>query len=157
VAVAKGKTVEKQSKRPGKGGTIAPGFPPGQSGNPNGRPKKLLSTVNDELKALGYELIKPSHLAEGFQLILNLDEAEIEKLSTEKSMPIFVRILARNLTDKKMDYFALNDVLNRIIGKPKGSLDVTTGGEKITTIDPKQLSTQALKEILKAKKNAESE
>jgi hypothetical protein len=41
--------------------------------------------------------------------------------------------------------------------RERQEIDHTTGGEKITTIDPKQLSTQALKEILKAKKNAESE
>jgi len=86
----------------------------GQSGNPNGRPKdgKSWASVLDKI---GDELIK----------------AQGDGMSRKEAI---CRILFKKAS--KGDMAAINAIMDRIDGKPhtKQDVDVTTGGEKLNTI-----------------------
>lgn len=101
------------------------------SPNPNGRPPKLLKHLNLELKAKGYEPVKPSQITEAFETLLNLPKEEIEKLKNQPGIPYFVQIICGRLISKESDNEALEKLLDRAIGKPKQSVDHTSLGEKI--------------------------
>lgn len=106
-------------------------FLPGQSGNPDGRPPKLLRNVNDELRAKGFEPVKPSQIAEAFETLLNLPIEEIQILEAKPDIPYFLRIICKRLTSGETDVEALDKLLDRAIGKPKQAVDHTTNGKEI--------------------------
>lgn len=113
--------------RPGKnGGTLNDG-----ATENSGRPPKLLRHVNDILKRKGFEPVKPSQMAEAFELVLNLDEANVVELVKDKEMPFFLRIIGKKLLSNKGDEM-LERVIDRVSGRPRMSIDHTSGGEKIT-------------------------
>ena len=99
--------------------------------NPKGRPPKLLKHLNMELKQKGYEPVKPSQIVEAFETLLNLPKAEIEKLKNREGIPYFVQIICGKLIAKESDSEALEKLLDRAIGRPRQSIDHTSGGEKI--------------------------
>ena len=46
----------------------------GESGNPEGRPPRLLSTITAELKAKGYERATANQVADAFETLMNVPE-----------------------------------------------------------------------------------
>ncbi|MCZ8348189.1 MAG: hypothetical protein O9346_17395 [Leptospiraceae bacterium] len=124
--------MEKQRKNStGKNGNpTPPGFKKGKSGNPKGRPPKLLTELSLKLKEEGFEPLKPSQLLESLGLILNLPEAKIKELSKDKENPFALRIISEKLLSENSFSF-LEKILDRTIGKPTLSIDHTTQGEKI--------------------------
>ena len=123
-----GKTSQKPAIKGKNGGTLHPGDH-GQEGK--GRPPKLLKHLNMELKQKGYEPVKPSQIVEAFETLLNLPKAEIEKLKNREGIPYFVQIICGKLIAKESDSEALEKLLDRAIGRPRQSIDHTSGGEKI--------------------------
>jgi len=115
--------------RPGRnGGTLLIGD---SGAEKPGRPPKLLKHVNEILKRKGFESVKPSQMAEAFELVLNLDEANVVELVKDKEMPFFLRIIGKKLLSNKGDEM-LERVIDRVSGRPRMSIDHTSGGEKIT-------------------------
>lgn len=113
--------------RPGKnGGTLNDG-----ATENSGRPPKLLKHVNDILKRKGFEAVKPSQMAEAFELVLNLDEATVVEIVKDKQMPFFLRIIGKKLLSNKGEEM-LEKVIDRVAGRPKVQVDHTSQGEKIT-------------------------
>ena len=84
-------------------------FEKGESGNPNGQPRKLFSTINKELKAKGIKPLSKAHLIEAYELIFNTDEEELKKLATDKSVPFMLRLIIMELSDKKNRAKAIAD------------------------------------------------
>jgi len=124
---------KKPSKKqvPGRnGGILSPQEKGEPSHNPNGRPPKLLKHVNEILKRKGFEPVKPSQMAEAFELVLNLDEANVVELVKDKEMPFFLRIIGKKLLSNRGDEM-LERVIDRVSGRPRMSIDHTSGGEKI--------------------------
>ena len=101
------------------------------SPNPNGRPPKLLKHLNQQLKEKGFEPVKPSQLSEAFEILLNLPEKEIRLISNDLENPYFLRVIAKEILDKKTGQLAVDNTLNRTLGKPKLQIDHTSLGEKI--------------------------
>lgn len=114
--------------RPGKNGGMLTN---GGAMENAGRPPKLLKHLNLELKAKGYEPVKPSQITEAFETLLNLPKEEIEKLKSQPGIPYFVQIICGRLISKESDNEALEKLLDRAIGRPRQSIDHTSGGEKI--------------------------
>lgn len=104
----------------------------GQSGNPKGVPKKSFRTLNDALKAKGFEELKKAQYIELLGILFNLDESEIKELASNKENPLAVRLMIQELTDPSTRSKALQDFRNYAFGTAAQSIDHTTQGEKIT-------------------------
>lgn len=122
-------------------------FPKGVSGNPNGRPPKLVSKINADLKKEGYKPLSPSQIKDSYLILGTLNEDRIKELVSDKDTPMFIRIIARRVIGKD-GFEVFEKLLDRTLGKPKQSYDHTTKGEKINNqIDLKLLTDEEL-EIL---------
>ncbi|MEK0371244.1 MAG: DUF5681 domain-containing protein, partial [Nitrosopumilus sp.] len=61
-------------------------FKKGQSGNPKGRPKKLVTKILDELKVNG-EVVTSNTVTQVFKVFLSLTFKEVVEISKDKSYP----------------------------------------------------------------------
>lgn len=119
---------------PGGKGKIEPRWNKGQSGNPKGRPVKVFSAIIAEMKERGIEPATPSNVSDVFQYLLSLPLSEVIKIAgtpkEENDLPAIMRIAAKELIGKR-GLEVLREMLDRANGKPKQSVDMTTGGEKL--------------------------
>ena len=101
----------------------------GESGNPNGRPPKLLSSIVRELRERGYERATAAQVAEAFETLLNVPEDELADMVKDKSQPMSLRIVGKAmLTAKGWD--VLQALLDRVHGKPRQSIEHSSDPEK---------------------------
>jgi hypothetical protein len=115
------KTVEKK-KNPIKNSKP---FKKGQSGNPNGRPKKYLSKIIDES---GY---KESEIRDCIKQILTQKESRIIEISSDDETPILEKLICKGILSD-FENGSMNNielVLNRTYGKPKETIDQNIKGE----------------------------
>ena len=98
-------------------------FEKGESGNPNGQPRKLFSTINKELKAKGIKPLSKAQLIEAYELIFNTDEEELKKLATDKSVPFMLRLIIMELSDKKARAKAMADYRDYCFWRAKQEID----------------------------------
>jgi hypothetical protein len=108
----------------------------GKSGNPNGRPPKLLTSLVSELKALGYERATATTVTETIEHLITLPEEELKTLLADKTQPMSVRIIIKSLLSGK-GFETLLSVLDRAHGKPKQQMDVATTGEQVIEVKVK--------------------
>jgi tRNA U34 2-thiouridine synthase MnmA/TrmU len=102
------------------GGKITP-FEKGETGNPNGRPKKLVSSLIAQLKEEGYEGVTNGQISDVISLLLNLEKDRVKQLAEDAKQPIYVQRISRRLvtaTDKEIGDF-IDKQLDRAHGKPK--------------------------------------
>ena len=114
-------------------------FKKGQSGNPNGRPRKGVSAVLSALEAAGHDEVTAEQVRATMGRMLNLPRAELLKMGKdEANTPIMDALIARALVGKD-GWSALNDMLDRAHGRARQAIDHTTNGKDIPggTIDPK--------------------
>ena len=69
----------------GKSGNEKTVFKDGETGNPNGKPKKLVSKVLDELKLEG-ELVSKSQISEIYMIMLSLTMERLTEIANDKKM-----------------------------------------------------------------------
>ena len=127
---------------------------PGETGNPNGRPKKLVSSLIAQLKEEGYEGVTNGQISDVISLLLNLEKDRVKQLAEDAKQPIYVQRISRRLvtaTDKEIGDF-IDKQLDRAHGKAKTQVDVTSNGETIT--GGAELSKEQEQRILEALKNA---
>lgn len=89
-------------------------FKPGESGNPNGRPKGAISLVG-------------------------ILRAKLEECPKEMDKRTYAQLLVQRALDialEEGDVGMIRDLFDRVDGKPQGSVDVTSAGEKITALSP---------------------
>jgi hypothetical protein len=96
----------------------------GESGNPKGRPPKLVSSLVKELKDAGYERVGPSSITHLFETVLSMPENKLRELVKDEDQPLSVRIVTRSLLSSK-GFAIMEAVLDRAHGKPKQQMDVT--------------------------------
>lgn len=107
-------------------------FKKGQSGNPNGRPRKGVSAVLSTLEAAGHDEVTAEQVRATMGRMLNLPRAELLKMAKDESKtPIMDALIARALAGGK-GWEALQDILDRAHGRPKQSLEHS--GEVISRI-----------------------
>ena len=106
-------------------------FKKGQSGNPNGRPKKLVSTVIADLKAEGYEEVTADHVKQAYQLLIGLDRVKVVEIGNDKEQSMLMAQVARAILANK-GFEIIEKMLDRAHGKATNKTEVTGGnGEKI--------------------------
>lgn len=99
-------------------------FKPGQSGNPNGRPRKLLGELNEELKAQGITPVSKAQLEEAYRLVFNLSEADAKRLKDDHAAPFWLRKVIAYIgsaTGKEM----IREMQDRVYGRPNQTITAT--------------------------------
>ncbi len=89
--------------------------------NPNGPPKKLVSSLIAQLKEEGYEGVTNGQISDVISLLLNLEKDRVKQLAEDAKQPIYVQRISRRLvtaTDKEIGDF-IDRQLDRAHGKPK--------------------------------------
>ena len=100
--------------------------------NPNGRPKKSFSILNNQLKSEGYDVLTKAQLIEAYSLIFNCDEDRLKEISLSKDTPYALRIIILELSDKKARSKALADYRDYMFGK---ALQQTDSEVKLTMVE----------------------
>ena len=95
---------------------------PGQSGNPNGRPKKIYTI----LKEKGYS---KSDTVAAFKELSWYTVPELKEVANDDAKPIIVRIVARVLFKalQKSDWTKIKEIMEHTIGKPTQRVEMDTG------------------------------
>jgi len=105
--------------------------------NREGRPRKLVNHINEELKAEGYDPVKPDQVKDAYLTIVNLPFSRIKQMATTKSdnFPALYKIVAREMIGKR-GLEMLDRLLDRAIGKATQPLDHTNKGSINLNISP---------------------
>lgn len=95
----------------------------GETPNPHGRPKKLVTTVLEDLKKQGYSRVGPDQVREAMETLINLPKDELLEIANgDSGHPMLVVIAARGLCSKK-GWEVLSGLLDRAHGKAKQALE----------------------------------
>lgn len=95
-------------------------FKKGQSGNPNGRPKKFVTL----LKEMGY---KRSEINDTIQAMLAMDMAELKDVWDDKNATILEKTIASAMKKsiEKGSLYSMETLLSRVFGMPKQEIEQT--------------------------------
>ena len=100
---------------------------PGQSGNPKGRPKKIIKQLAELVKK---DFTLDLAMEDKFQIIewcLEKTQAEIELIINDKDSPVFVVCIASSIKSdiEKNKASTIESIFDRIYGRPKQALEHT--------------------------------
>lgn len=101
-------------------------FKPGESGNPNGRPRKYVSLLKEQ----GYKL---SEVNDAIQALMSMDLDELKSVAQNPKATVLEVTIAMAIK-KSIDrgsLYSIETLLTRVYGKPK-ELSESTGTQKIT-------------------------
>jgi hypothetical protein len=104
-------------------------FKKGESGNPNGRPKKYVSALKEQ----GY---KNSEINDCILVMISMDLDELKEVWQNPRATILEKTIANALKKslEKGSLYSIEVLLSRAVGKPKESIDHTTNGETMRDI-----------------------
>lgn len=108
-------------------------FQKGQSGNPWGRPPRLVSQIIRDMKDDGLEAVTASQVSDVISVLLNYTAEQVRIIASDKSLPILIQRTARRFAgapDKEWDSL-IEKALDRAHGKPKQGVDLTSNGKDI--------------------------
>jgi len=114
----------------GKGGEIHL-LEKGETANPNGRPRKLVSDVIKELDNQGIKPVTKQEIQDVYMRLINLEMPDLEAKVKDSKQPALVRIVGKAILSGK-GYEVVERMLDRSIGKPDSKTDITTNGKDIT-------------------------
>lgn len=99
---------------------------PGQSGNPAGRPRKLVNALKHE----GYKF---AQIKDCMEKMIAMQEDELEEARDNKDSTVLEIILANALLKSfgTGEYKVILDLMQKMYGD---KVDVTSGGDKITSV-----------------------
>lgn len=109
---------------PGKYGGQIQIWEKGESGNPKGRPKKLVPSMKME----GYKLVE---INDTIQHIISMNQEQLKSVMDNPKATILERSVANALmmSFKKGTLENIETLLNRVYGKPKEKVEMETKGE----------------------------
>lgn len=115
--------------------------------NPKGRPRKsfLAPFIEKCENELGMDIPKPNDVAKTYLYCAALGEEYCKKVVEDKSQPMFIRIIAKEVLSKK-GIDILEKMCNRAYGTQQ-KLDITTNGKDVKA-DPLIIRFVANKEQL---------
>jgi len=96
-------------------------FEKGQSGNPNGRPKKFTTLLREH----GY---RSSEINDTIQVMMSMTMEELQAVHENKDATILEKTVANALHKswKKGSLYSIETLLTRVYGKPKEQMDINT-------------------------------
>lgn len=100
----------------------------GETANPYGRPKKLFRQVLDDLSKAGYKRVGPSDITEASEQFVGVPESVLRSIAKDPEQPVFMRIMAERLLQKKGRFEAVQVVIDRAHGKAKQQVDLSGAG-----------------------------
>lgn len=119
-------------------------FKPGQSGNPNGRPKKLVNVIkklpNDMQEkvygVLAYALTLPDETSA--KVYLESQQGELGQYG------FVLQIAIKQLCKDGWGWNALMDIMDRLYGRPRETREIQTTGEGLTIVVKSQEEKEKL-------------
>lgn len=90
--------------------------------NKKWQPRKGISLVNAELKGKGYKPATKQDIEENYMSLLNLDQKELIELWNDKTKPMLIRILVKNMLWGKW-FEIIEKMLDRWIWRPNQTID----------------------------------
>ena len=107
---------------------------PGETHNPNGRPKKLVNVI----KKIPKDMQEKVYDVLAFALTLP-DETSAKKYLESRQGELgqygfVLQIAIKQLLKDGWGWSALMDIMDRLYGKPKMSADITTTGDGLTIV-----------------------
>lgn len=116
----------------------------GETHNPNGRPKKLVNAI----KKLPSTMMEDVYGILGYALTLKSEEEAREYLTAKGEelgkYGFVMQIAIRQLSNKNYGWGAVNDILDRLYGKPRMSAEVKHTGDSLTIV----VNNQEEKELI---------
>jgi hypothetical protein len=115
---------------PGKNGGKVMQWEKGESGNPKGRPKKLVPSMKIE----GYKL---TEINDTIQSIISMNLEELKEVWNNPNSTVLEKTVAGALRKslEKGNLESVETLLNRVYGKPKEKLDVESKGTSTIKIE----------------------
>jgi len=110
-------------------------FKKGESGNPNGRPRKFVSTLRES----GYKL---SEINDTIQAMMAMDIDELKEVRDNPSGTILEKTIANAMKRslEKGSLYSLETLLTRVYGKPKEQMDIAMDNKiEIVFVDGKTI------------------
>ena len=105
-----------------------------QNINRNGRPRKMIADVIDELEKQGIKPATKPDIQDIYMRLINVEIPELEQIVKDQTQPVLVRIVGKNVLSGK-GFDIIEKMLDRSIGKAEQKTDITTGGVALN-IDP---------------------
>ena len=99
-------------------------FKKGESGNPNGRPRKSFASINAELKAKGIDKLSKSDLLDAYALIFNSTEDDLVNIAKDKNTPYALKIIIMELNDKRTRAKAMQYYRDYTFGRATENIEV---------------------------------
>lgn len=95
-------------------------FKPGESGNPNGRPRKFVS----ELRSQGYKL---SEINDTLMVLLSMDIEELKAVYDNPKATVLEKAVANAIKKsiEKGSLFNIETIITRAMGKPREQQEIT--------------------------------
>ena len=120
---------------------------PGETHNPNGRPKKLVNV----LKKIPKDMQEKVYDVLAFALTLP-DETSAKKYLESQQGELgqygfVLQIAIKQLLKDGWGWYALMDIMDRLYGKPKMSADITATGDGLTIVVKNQEEKDKLERI----------
>ena len=105
-----------------KGNKKGKKFVKGEVTNPNGRPKKLVSTILAQLQEEG-ELVTKSIVEQTYQVLMSLTQEQLIRIGSDKEQPMINRIVAKEMLGKK-GFEIIEKMMDRANGRPMQTSEV---------------------------------
>ena len=92
--------------------------------NRKGRPRRLVSSIIQDLKEKGIVQVKATDIVEAFEMLFNLESKEIAEIANNDKNPYFIRRVAKEMLSGK-GFDIIERMIDRAHGKPKQATDIT--------------------------------